>query len=62
MSSQSQAQASPVRRIRDLPGPPGLPVLGNALQVRPKACTGGRAMGARTASCSGFASPLASSS
>jgi cytochrome P450 len=27
---------SPVRRIRDLPGPPGMPLLGNALQIKPE--------------------------
>ena len=31
---QNPSQASPARRIRDLPGPPPLPLLGNAHQVR----------------------------
>ena len=33
-SGSRAASASPVRRIRDLPGPPGLPLLGSALQIR----------------------------
>ena len=32
--SSGSAQVSKSRRIKDLPGPPGLPVLGNALQVK----------------------------
>ena len=32
--SSGSAQVSKSRRINDLPGPPGMPVLGNALQVK----------------------------
>ena len=55
---------SPVRHIRDLPGPPGLPVLGNALAGRARnACTGRPSNGrASTARYTGSASPRASSS
>lgn len=33
---EAGAAARPLRHLRDLPGPPGLPLLGNALQLKPR--------------------------
>ncbi len=33
---EASSAAQPLRRLSDLPGPPGLPLLGNALQIKPK--------------------------